>query len=138
MKVFLNIYFIEVKNVFKEFNNNPTDLVVGDCTVRAISLLMDKTWNEVYTGLCSTGFELKDMPTSNRVWGRYLNHNGYRRYIIPDTCPDCFTVRDFCRDNPYGKFLLATGTHVVTVINGYYFDTWDCGDEIPTHFWKRR
>lgn len=138
MKVFQNIYFTEVKDVFKEFNNNPRDLRVGDCTVRAISLFTNKTWDETYMGLTSTGFELKDMPSSNRVWGRYLVLNGYRRHIIPDTCPDCFTIRDFCRDNPYGTFLLATGTHVVTVIDGDYYDTWDSGDEIPIHFWKKR
>ena len=138
MRASQNIYFTGVNDVFKEFNNNPRNLKVGDCTIRAISLLTNKTWDETYMGLMTTGFELKDMPSSNRVWGRYLTINGYRRFIIPDTCPDCFTVSDFCRDNPYGTFLLATGTHTVTVIDGDYYDTWDSGDEIPIHFWKKR
>lgn len=124
--------------MFKYYNANPREKLVGDCAVRAISLLMGETWDKIYTDLSATGFELKDILSSNRVWGTYLNHNGYRRYIIPDTCPDCFTISDFCRDNPYGTFLLATGTHVVTVIDGDYYDTWDSGDEIPIHFWKKR
>lgn len=124
--------------MFKEFNMNPKGKRVDDCTVRAIALLMGKTWDETFMGLSEVAFDVKNMPSANVVWGRYLTLNGYRRHIIPDTCPDCFTVADFCRDNPYGTFLLATGTHVVTVIDGDYYDTWDSGEEIPTHFWKKR
>lgn len=124
--------------MFKEFNVNPKGKRVDDCTVRAISLLMDQPWDKTFMGLVEVAFEMKNMPSANAVWGTYLSHNGYRRHIIPDTCPDCFTIRDFCRDNPNGIFLLATGTHVVTAIDGDYYDTWDSGDEIPTHFWKKR
>lgn len=138
MKVFQNIYFIEVKDVFRHLNLNPLHKNVGDCTVRAISLLMDEPWDKIYTDLSVLGFEMKDLLDSNAVWGKYLNRNGYRRHVIPDTCPDCLTIRDFCRDNPNGKFLLATGTHVVTVIDGDYYDTWDSGDKIPIHFWKKK
>ena len=99
---------------------------------------MDEPWDKIYTDLSVLGFEMKDLLDSNAVWGKYLNRNGYRRHVIPDTCPDCLTIRDFCRDNPNGKFLLATGTHVVTVIDGDYYDTWDSGDKIPIHFWKKK
>ena len=40
-------------------------------------------------------------------------------------------------DNPEGKYLLATGTHVVTVIDGDYYDTWDSGDEIPIYYFTK-
>lgn len=124
--------------MFRHLNLNPLHKNVGDCTVRAISLLMDEPWDKIYTDLSVLGFEMKDLLDSNAVWGQYLNRNGYRRHIIPDTCPDCFTIKDFCRDNPHGRFLLATGTHVVTVIDGDYYDTWDSGDKIPIYFWKKK
>ena len=59
------------------------------------------------------------------------------RYLIPNSCPDCYTVRDFCFDNPRGAFLLATGSHVVTVIDGDYYDTWNSGSEVPIYFWTK-
>ena len=118
------------------FNPNPLGKRVGDCVIRAIAKLTAKDWQTVYQGIAQAGFELCDMPSSNAVWAAYLKRLGYRRFVIPDTCPNCYTVRDFCFDNPRGKYLLATGSHVVTAINGDYFDAWDSGNEIPIYFWS--
>ena len=118
------------------FNPNPLGKRVGDCVIRAIGKLTGQDWETVYRDIADAGFELCDMPSSNAVWAVYLKRLGYRRFVIPDACPNCYTVRDFCLDNPQGKFLLATGSHVVTVINGDYYDAWNSGDEIPVYFWS--
>ena len=118
------------------FNPNPVGKKVGDCVIRAVSKLLGQSWETTYLGIATTGFELCDMPSSNNVWAAYLKRKGFRRFVIPDTCPNCYTVRNFCLDNPHGKFLLATGSHVVTVIDGDYYDAWDSGDEVPAYFWS--
>lgn len=120
---------------YKYFNPNPAGKNVGDCVIRAICKLTGLDWDKVYLHIAMTGFELWDMPSSNAVWATYLKRLGYRRYVIPDKCPDCYSVQQFCRDYPRGKFLIATGNHVVTVIDGDYFDAWDSGTEIPVYFW---
>lgn len=79
-----------------------------------------------------------DMPSANHVWGMYLKNKGFTRHIISNVCPDCYTVSDFCRDNPYGTFILAISGHVVAVIDGDYYDTWDSGNEIPIYYWERK
>lgn len=117
------------------YNINPLKKTVGDCTVRAISLLTGKDWYTTYIGLATLGFSECDMPSSNSVWGKYLIDLGYIREPIPNTCPFCYTIKDFCEDHPSGKFLLATGSHVVTVINGTYYDSWDSGDQVPIYYW---
>ena len=67
----------------------------------------------------------------------YLKRIGYIRKIIPNTCPDCYSVRDFCKEYPKGKYLLAMGNHTVTVIDGDYYDTWDSGNEVPIYYWTK-
>lgn len=118
-------------------NPNPQGLNVGDCAIRAISIATDKPWNEVYTGVTLVGLKLSDMPTSNRVWGEYLEENGFKLYLIPDSCPDCYTIKDFTREYPTGTYIVGTGRHVVAVKDGSYMDTWDSGSERPLYFFKK-
>lgn len=123
--------------MFIEFNPNPARALVGDCTVRAISKALNKSWQDTYIELAIQGLNMNDMPSSNRVWGEYLYRNGFRRFIIPDSCPDCYTIKDFCEEHKKGKYILATGTHVVCAVNGNYYDSWDSGNEVPIYYWKR-
>ena len=123
--------------MYVEYNPNPDKKLVGDCVVRAIAKLLNKDWDYVYVQLSMEGYRLKDMPTANHVWGRYLLDKGYTKGIIPDTCPECMTVKQFSDEHRQGAYLLATGTHVVTVVDGDYYDTWDSGDEVPVYFFER-
>lgn len=116
-------------------NPNPYNKLVDDCVVRALAIALNSTWQGIYIKLTLQGLVSGDMPSSNRVWSKFLETEGYKRQIIPDTCPYCYTVKDFCRDHPEGRYILGTGTHVVAVINGDYYDTWDSGDETPLCFW---
>ena len=98
---------------------------------------MNKSWEYTYIEVVTQGYSMYDMPSSNAVWSAYLKSQGYKRYTISNSCPDCYTVRQFCEDHPEGRYLLATGTHVVTTINGNYLDTWDSGDEIPIFYFTK-
>lgn len=119
------------------YNPNPMGARVGDCTVRAIARATGQSWERVYTGLCLEGFALGDMPSANHVWGAYLRRHGFRRHILPDDCPDFYTVADFCRDHPKGSYVLAISGHVVCAEDGDYYDTWDSGGEVPAYYWAR-
>ena len=123
---------------FVYYNANPMEKSVGDCTVRAISTVLNKSWDEVFIGLAVFDYLNKDMPSGNKVWHEYLEANGYTKYSIPDDYPNCYTVLDFSKDYPVGSFILGTGEHVIAVIDGNYYDTWDSGDEIPAFYWKKR
>lgn len=122
---------------FVFLNPNPSQNLTGDCVIRAISLAEDLSWEDTYIDLALEGFMLHDMPSANHVWANYLTKRGYKRYAVPNTCPNCFTVNTFALVNPKGIFILATGSHVVTVSDGNYFDTWDSGKEIPIYYFKK-
>ena len=93
--------------MYSAFNPNPAGARVGDCTVRAISRATGESWDTVYCGLCVEGLRLCDMPTANHVWGAYLRRHNFRRHALPDDCPDCYTVADFCREHPLGTYDIA-------------------------------
>ena len=120
--------------MFIECNENPTKRRVGDCTVRAIAKALGTDWETVYAGLSLVGFAMHDMPSANRVWGQYLRRNGFRRRFLGE---DCYTVSDFCRDHPRGVYILAIEGHVVAVIDGDHYDSWDCGTENPVYYFEK-
>lgn len=120
------------------YNPNPLKLSVGDCTIRAISKVTNQTWEQTYLDLTNQGFFMYDMPSSNRVWAELLKQYGFKKVQIPDTCPVCYTIKQFCFDHPYGEFVVGTGEHVVAVVNGNYYDSWDSGNEVPIYYFERR
>ena len=119
------------------YNPNPTGKNVGDCTVRALSKALKQSWEETYAGLCVFGFMLGDMPSANSVWGAYLRSKGYVRKMIPDTCPDCYTVEDFTDEHAEGIYIVALSGHVVCVQNGTLYDSWNSKGETPLYFWYK-
>ena len=123
--------------MYIEFNNNPVGRRVGDCSVRAVSKALGTDWETAYAMIVTNGFAMGDMPSSNSVWGAVLRQNGFQKKAIPNTCPDCYTFADFAKDNPRGTFVLGTGTHVATVVDGDLYDSWDSSDEIPIYVWYK-
>ena len=124
--------------MFQQYNPNPLHKRVGDCTVRALSKVLNQSWQDTYLDLVIFGYMYCDMPSSNSVWGAYLKSKGFRRFIIPDDGIGDYSVQDFCREYPSGTYLLALESHVVAVIDGDFYDAWDSGSESPVYFWKKR
>lgn len=118
-------------------NRNPLNKRVGDCVIRAISKIMDMPWDDVAIDLSMMMVLEKDIVSSNSLWGKYLMLNGFVRGNLPDTCPFCYTLEQFCRDFPKGRYVVATGSHVIAVIDGNYYDTFDSGNEVVTYYFER-
>lgn len=118
------------------FNNNPCGRTVGDCSVRAVSKALNVDWESAYLMIAKAGFDMCDMPSSDSVWGAVLRQHGFFKRAIPNTCPDCFTAKDFCEEYPVGKYVLGFGGHVATVIDGNLYDSWDSEMQIPVYYWE--
>ena len=106
------------------YNPNPVAARVGDCAVRAISKVLNISWEDAYAKLAVNAFRMGDMPSSNNVIASVLRMNGFYRENLPDFCPDCYTVEDFARNNPVGTYVLGTGQHVIAIVDGDWFDSW--------------
>ena len=124
--------------MFVELNVNPLERRVGDCAIRAVALALDTDWETAFKLITTAAYRMADMPSADAVWGAVLRQNGFYRAAIPNSCPDCYTAEDFCRDHPKGVYVLAFGGHVATVIDGRLFDTWDSSNLCPQFYFYRR
>jgi hypothetical protein len=110
---------------------------VGDCAIRAVAKALNTDWESAYLMIAMNGFAMGDIMSSNNVWGSVLRQHGFYRYIVPNECPDCYTLKDFCAEHPKGLFVVGMNNHVATVENGDYFDAWDSGDELVNYYWTK-
>lgn len=124
--------------MWREYNPNPMSRRVGDCAIRAVSKALGIDWEDAYAKIAMNGFAMGDMPSSDAVWGATLRQHGFYRDAIPNTCPDCYTAEDFCKDHPDGVYVLAFGGHVAAVENGDLYDTWDSSQLIPQYYFYRK
>ena len=119
---------------------NPTPLgrrTVGDCAVRAVAKAIGVSWDEAHDMLSDMSKKMGTVMNDNDVISAVLRMHGFYKEGFPWTCRDCYTVREFARDNPVGTYVVGTGSHVITVINGDYYDTWRSGDESIIYFWTK-
>lgn len=123
--------------MFMYLNQNPSDKNTTDCVIRGIMTLENQSWQQTMLELTAYSYFMHEIIDVNNVWEKYMNDKGYRRIELPDTCPDCYTLRKFCRLHPYGKYLVCTGSHVIAVIDGDYYDTWNSGNEIVRYYFRK-
>lgn len=124
--------------MFIAYNPNPVrNDGVGDCAVRAVAKATDLTWEQAYTELSTTGFLMGDVMNSDQVLAAVLRKHGFVRGSVEESCPDCYSIADFARDNPDGKYVVKSNNHVTTIIDGNIFDAWDSSQRVPLWFWKK-
>ena len=88
--------------------------------------------------MASNGFLMKDMPSSNSVWGSLLSVAGFNRKFISNNCPDCTTAKEFLEENPKGTFVFVFDNHTATGVDGILYDTWNSENEIINYIWYRK
>lgn len=119
------------------YNPNPSGRLVGDCSVRAVAKALGTDWETAYALIANNGFLMNDVPSANSVWGAVLRKKGFYRHAVPNTCPMCYTVGQFADDHPEGVYVVGTGNHVVTIVDGVVYDSWDSRSEIPEYYWSK-
>ena len=119
-------------------NPNPCRREEPDCVVRSVCITTDKDWDEVHWDLCILSHYECTMPSVNWLWELYLKKNGFEKFLLPEACPKCVTVREFARRYPKGTYIIGTGTHAVCVRDGNWIDLWDSCEEVPTYFYRKK
>lgn len=125
-------------SIWIKTNLNPVGNRVRDCVQRAIAAALDVDWDTASDMIYDMAKGMGTTTDDDNAWGAVLRRAGFYRAIIPNTCPECYTTADFCRDHPRGVYVLKMPEHVATVIDGKLLDTWDSSREIPVYYWYRR
>jgi hypothetical protein len=125
--------------MYRQYNPNPVGRLTDDCTARALTLALDTDWETAFFLLalnaCKMGVVQMDI---REVWWSVLRQHGFEREDLTQSCPDCYTVAEFCKDHPDGLYIVGTDRHVVACINGDWYDSFDSGGEMVLDVWFRK
>ena len=120
--------------MYKYYQPNKKDIrdAYGDCTVRAISKALDLTWVDAFKLMIPYCIEYQvtnifDCPIKTRkeilseLGFEYTGVSNKRGTKRP-------TVSSFAKEHKTGTYIINVANHVVAVVDGIYYDTWDSGD----------
>lgn len=125
---------------YKYYQPNEKDLKdnYGDCVIRALTKVTEKSWLEVFNELVSIARELQCMPNSKPCYKKYLEENGFTYHGVSNKKGTKRpTVESFTKEHTQGIFTLRVANHIVSSIEGIYYDTWDSGNCCLYGYWEK-
>lgn len=113
---------------YQYHNANPLGRKVNDCTVRAISLATNLSWDEAYDWLSSYAKSQAIMMDEVEYIDQFLDDNFTKLCGCKDQVK--VTVEQFIKSHPYGTYLITMNGHITCCIDGTIYDTFDPRDRI--------
>ena len=110
----------------------------GDCVIRALTKVLNKTWLQVFDELVPISREIQAMPNMKTCYETYLTQQGFKYYGISNRKGSKRpTVESFTKDHKKGVYYLNVANHCVAVVDGKYYDTWNCGHKSLYGYWTK-
>lgn len=125
---------------YKYYQPNKKDLKdeYEDCVIRSLTKATGREWLQVFEELLSYAREFQCMPNEKLCYERYLKDNGFCYVGISNKKGSKRpTVDRFAKDHKIGTFVLRTAHHIVTVVDGIYYDSWDSGEKSLYGYWEK-
>ena len=121
-----------------EFNPNPVKSAkANDCTIRAYCAAENLEWDEAYDIACKRGKDCAYMPNDKPAVGEILEKEfGYRRHRVEKEDKG-MTVEEFAIKFDVGTYLVVVARHLVAVIDGKYYDSWDSGKKKVSCYYSK-
>lgn len=127
------------------YNANPQDRNTGDCTIRALSLAYNKSYNNVKSELHNLASNNHGKFNDENVVRAYLEKNGYKTKF-DNTQQNLSTVEKFTKQHLHGCYVVfcsnkikqdtSNSFHLVAVLDGVIYDTWDSSDYFVIEAWE--
>lgn len=119
---------------YQYYNANPLGRRVNDCTIRAISLATNRSWDQTYEELSKFAQAQGMMLDEVNHIDQYLDRKFEKVYS--GNSINRLTVRDFCLKFTQGTFLITMNGHITCAKDGCVYDTFDPGNKIVWDAYK--
>lgn len=115
--------------MYKFHNQNPLQLYTDDCTIRAISMAEDKTWDYTYNMLSDLAQEYGTLLNDRNFILEYLDSK-YKRLNEYG-----LTVGEISCKYPNNVLLITMPGHITVSKYGVIYDIFDCRKKTIEYVW---
>lgn len=126
---------------FTYYQPNGKDIkdTFGDCVIRALTKVENKSWVEVFDELAPIAREMQCMPNGKPCYEEFLKRRGYEYVGVSNKRGTKRpTVSSFALAHKQGVFIARVAHHIVAVIDGRFYDTWDSGWKSLYGYWVKK
>ena len=129
------------------YNANPQGRNEGDCTIRALSLAYNLSYANVKSDLISLGNKNKSKFNTFPTINAFMEKHRFKKYLNnEDGSINVSTVENFAKKYRHGNYVvrcsdrskqdMSHAFHLVAVIDGKIYDTWDSGNYFVIDAWE--
>ena len=130
------------KDFFKKWEKSyekytPNSVDCGDCSIRAFTKLYDVSWDEAFDIAGQIAKDNAWMPHDKALVEKIITDKfGYEMCKL-EKDEKKMTVSEFAIKYNVGTYLVEISRHLVAVVDGQYYDTWDCGDKKVSKYFAK-
>lgn len=124
---------------YKYYQPNEKDLKdeYGDCVIRALTKALNMEWLQVFDEMQPLSREMQVPFNCRPCYEKYIESKGLIYHGISNKKGTKRpTVDIFAKDHKTGTYILRVANHLVAVVNGFYYDTWDSGEKSLYGYWE--
>lgn len=125
---------------YKYFQPNEKDIKdeYGDCVIRSLCKALDMEWLEVFDEITPISREMQVPFNCKPCYSKYLENKGFEyKGISNKKGSKRPTVKSFANEHREGTYVLRLAHHIVTVVDGFYYDTFDSGFYSLYGYWEK-
>jgi hypothetical protein len=116
--------------MYRNYNANPNQSNIDDCTIRALSVAEGISWDEAYDMLSESARDLGLMMSSVEAIEHFLDER-YERVPVQEE-----KVGEFIENHRRGVFLITMPGHITVLKNGINYDTFDSSIRSIWNAWE--
>lgn len=133
-------------STFRFFNANPKNRITGDCVIRALTVALDEPYETVYRELFEFSIKTKYMLNDKKCYEKWLETKGWIKQPQPRKDDNTkYTGKEFCEEvkeysfnYPDRIFAKIGSHHVVAIVEGRIWDTWNSSSGCVGNYWIKK
>ena len=131
-------------STFHYYNANPKNRYTGDCVVRALTVALEKPYEEILMELVEIQLNQGYSATSKDAYSRLLAKYGWKKQKQPKREYGVYTAKytgkEFCEEiaEPGVRYFAHIGGHhVVAIVDCKVWDIWNSTGDCIGNYWVK-